>query len=63
MYSDCLDGTGEFKDFEYHIELDLSKPRIQTPHKVVMSIDIKKNQQDPIGKQGIGDKPIGPLHG
>ena len=29
MYSECLDGTGEFKDFEYHIELDPGKPRIQ----------------------------------
>ena len=34
MYSECLDGTGEFKDFEYHIELDPSKQRIQTPHNV-----------------------------
>ena len=42
MYSDCLDGIGELKDFEYHIELDPSKPRIQTPHRLVMSVDIKK---------------------
>ena len=25
MYSECLDGIGEFKDFEYHIELDPNK--------------------------------------
>ena len=41
MYSECMDGTGEFKDFEYHIELDPSKPRIQTPHKVVMSVELR----------------------
>ena len=36
MYSECLDGKGEFKGFEYHIELDPNKPRVQTPCKVVL---------------------------
>ena len=40
MYSECGDGIGEFKDFEYHIELDPNKPRGQTPHKVVLSIEL-----------------------
>ena len=39
MYSECLDGIGEFKDFEYHIELDPNKLRVQTPHKVVLSVE------------------------
>ena len=39
MYSEFLDGTGEFKDFEYHIDLDSNKPRVQTPHKVVLSVE------------------------
>ena len=35
MYPECFDGIGEFKNFEYHIELDTKfKPRIQTSHKV-----------------------------
>ena len=29
----------EFKYFEYHIELDPNKPRVQTPHKVVLSVE------------------------
>ena len=39
MYSECLDGIGEFKDFEYHIEFDPNKLRVQTPHKVVLSVE------------------------
>ena len=31
MYSEWLDGIGEFKDFEYYSELDPNKPRIQSP--------------------------------
>ena len=38
MYSECLDGISEFKDFENHIELDSNKPRVQTPHKVALSV-------------------------
>ena len=41
MYSECLDGIGKFRDFEYHIELDPSKAKIQIPHKVVMSVELK----------------------
>ena len=42
MYPECFDGIGEFKNFEYHIELDPKfKPRIQTPHKVELSIEPK----------------------
>ena len=39
MYSECLDGKGEFKYFEYHIELDPNKPSVQTPHKIVLSVE------------------------
>ena len=39
MYLECLEGIGEFKDFEYHIESDPNKPRIQNPHKLVMSVE------------------------
>ena len=42
MYSECLDGTGEFKDFEYHIELDPNKPRVQTPHKWYVKLRLKE---------------------
>ena len=41
MYSECLDGIGEFKDFEYHIELDPNKSRVQTPHKVILSAELR----------------------
>ena len=35
MYSECLDGIGEFNDFEYYVELDPKfKLRVQTIHKV-----------------------------
>ena len=47
MYPECFDGIGEFKNFEYHIELDLKfKPRIQTPHEVALSMEarLRKNQ-------------------
>ena len=37
----CLDDIGELKDFEYHIELDPNKPKVQTPHKVVLSVDLR----------------------
>ena len=39
MYSEYLDEKGEFKDFEYHIELDPNKPRVQTPHKIILSVE------------------------
>ena len=40
MYPECFDGIGEFRNFECHIELDpMFKPRIQTPHEVVLSIE------------------------
>ena len=39
MYSKCLEGIGEFKDFEYHIELDPNMPRVLTPHKVSLSVE------------------------
>ena len=50
MYSECLDGIGQFKDFKYHIESNPDKPRVQTPHKVVFSVELRL-------------KTIGPLHG
>ena len=39
IHSECWDGIGKFKDFEYHIELDPNKPRVQTPHKVGLSVE------------------------
>ena len=36
-----LDDTGEFKDFEYHIELDPNKPRVPMPHKVVLYVELR----------------------
>ena len=37
MYPECFDRIGEFKNFVYLMELDPKfKPRIQTPHKVVI---------------------------
>ena len=62
MYPECFDGIGEFKNYEYHIELDPKfKPRIQTPHKIALSIEPKlKKELDQIEKQGIIDKPTGP---
>ena len=62
MYPECFDGIAEFKNFEYHIELDPKfKPRIQTPHKVALSIEPKlKKELDQMEKQGITDKPTGP---
>ena len=42
MHPECFDGISEFKNFEYHIELDPKfKPMIQTPHKVALSIEPK----------------------
>ena len=55
---------GESKDFENHIELDPNRPRVQTPHKVTLSVEFRpKKESDQIGKQSISDKPIGPLNG
>ena len=45
MYPECFDWIGEFKNFEYHIELDPKfKPRIQTPHKssIIHRTEIKE---------------------
>ena len=40
MYPECFDCIGEFKNVKYHIELDPKfMPRIQTPHKVALSIE------------------------
>ena len=40
MYPECFDGIGELKVFEYHIELDHDfKPRVQTSHKVPLSVE------------------------
>ena len=52
-YPECFDGIGEFKNFEYHIELDPKfKPRIQTPHKVVLSIEPRlKKELDQMEKK------------
>ena len=41
MYSECLGGIGESKEFEYHTELDPNMPRAQTPHKVVLSVEFR----------------------
>ena len=62
MYPECFDGIVEFKNFEYHIDLDPNfKPRIQIPHKVPLSIEPKlKKELDQMEKQGIIDKPMGP---
>ena len=62
MYPECFDGIGEFKNFDYYIELDPKfKPRIQTPHKVALSIEPRlKKELDQMEKQGIIDKPTGP---
>ena len=39
MFSECLDGIGDFKGFENHIELDPNRPRVQSPHKVALSVE------------------------
>ena len=40
MYPECFAGIGDFKYFEYHIELiPKFKPRVQTPHQVALSIE------------------------
>ena len=36
-----LVGIGEIKDFEYHIELDPNKPRVPTPHVVILSVELR----------------------
>ena len=38
MYSECFDDIGEFKVFENHIELDPNKPRVQTTHRLALSV-------------------------
>ena len=50
-----MTGIGELKNFEYHTELHTKfKPRIQTPHKVALSIEPKlKKELDQMEKQGI----------
>ena len=62
MYLECFDGIGELKYLEYHIELDPKfKPRIQTPHKVALSIEPRpKKELDQMERQGIIDRPTGP---
>ena len=62
MYSECLDGIGEFKEFEYHIELDIKfKPRVQTPYNVALSAESRlKKELEQMKKTGKTDKPIGP---
>ena len=62
MHPEGFDGIGEFKDFEYHIELDPKfKPRIQTPHKVALSTEPRlKKELDEMEMQAIIDKPTGP---
>ena len=57
MYRECFDGIGEFKDFEYYIELDPKfKPRVQTPHKVALFVESRlKKGLDQMVKQGIID--------
>ena len=37
----CLDGIGEFKIFEYYIELDPNMPRVQPSHKVISSVELR----------------------
>ena len=35
MYLECFDGIVDYKDFEYHIELDPKfKQNIQSPHQI-----------------------------
>ena len=46
MYSECLDGIGEFRDFEYHSEFDPNKPRMQTTHKVVLSVELRLKKKE-----------------
>ena len=62
MYPESSDGIGESKNFEYHIELDPKfMPRIQTPHKVALSIEPRLMKElDQMEKQGIIDKPTRP---
>ena len=40
----CLDGIGEFKDFEYHIEFDPNKPIVQTPYKVALCVELRRKK-------------------
>ena len=36
-----LDDLGDFKDFEYHMELDPNNPRVATPHGVILSVELR----------------------
>ena len=36
-----LDDIDEFKDFEYHMELDPNKPGIPTQHGVILSVELR----------------------
>ena len=36
-----LDDIGEFKDFEYHMELDPNKPGVPTPYGVILSVELR----------------------
>ena len=45
MYVFSLDGLGEFKDFEYSIELDPNKPKAQILHKVALSIEFRLKER------------------
>ena len=45
MFSEGLDGIGEVKYFENHIELKPNKPRVQTPHKVTMSVECRLKKE------------------
>ena len=41
MYSGSLYGIGEFIDFEYHIELDPNKLRLQILYKAKLSVELR----------------------
>ena len=46
MYQEWFDGIGEFKDFEYHIELyPKFKLRVQIPHKVALSVESRLKKE------------------
>ena len=36
------------QDFEYDIELDPNKPRVQNPHKVVLSVELRLKKENKI---------------
>ena len=42
MYPECFTGTGKFKDFDYHINVDKSiKPVVHAPQKIALSLQSK----------------------